>query len=282
MKRESWLVAVVCAFGALIGSLGGLELSTYWSPTLRWWCAAVGMLSGGIVAYVTIDFRQFCAGVADSWRATITWQPNRAYWRTYMACWVGMSAACATSILGLGVALVSVGFLDRTAGISMDGIVWGAFYGVFCFWPAASLTFGTWASFESLRRPAEMTDSEYEDRLRCAETMYWEMARDGNPVNVIYLGLKGLWWLVKLSPTIIGAISSFLDVAMMSASKFIAATFIRVHSSRRAICFVAAGLGALLGFGLGNFVAGTLIGAGLGFVLHELIAVRWLKLAVRR
>src|SRR3989344_5943974 len=81
---RGWLsIALACAFGALIGTLTALEISARFEYGSYLW--SIGALVGGIAAYVAIDFRHFCAGVAHSYRRTVAWRPYGLWWKAFAA-----------------------------------------------------------------------------------------------------------------------------------------------------------------------------------------------------
>src|SRR3989344_3996542 len=96
---RGWLsIALACAFGALIGTLTALEISARFEYGSYLW--SIGALVGGIAAYVAIDFRHFCAGVAHSYRRTVAWRPYGLWWKAFAAMSGGI-AVIYCSIVGL-------------------------------------------------------------------------------------------------------------------------------------------------------------------------------------
>jgi len=66
MNRESGKVFVACALGAFIGALAALELNSYF-----WW---LGLIVGGLVGYLTYEFKEVIEAVRQAWKAVVSWR----------------------------------------------------------------------------------------------------------------------------------------------------------------------------------------------------------------
>jgi hypothetical protein len=264
MQRQSWSIGLACAIGALMGSLFGIEASTYLASTLKWWCAGAGMLVGSLIAYVAIDFRQFCVGVGRSYRETLAWRPDplawkSAWWTTY-GFGTAMGTVCIYIVLAVAV-FHPTAWLDAllTFGAMWVGIGAGTY-----------LLLGLAGSFRS----DTLEDKEKQlvkDRTATRKVIYYM-----NPLSAMYWAV---WGLLQAASWIIFTAAPFIAV---EGSRFLKLTFVYVHSTRRTICFVDAGLGALIGFTYGSPIIGAIAGALLGVLNYELVSVRLLKLTVRR
>src|SRR5207248_955819 len=94
--------------------------------------------------------------------------------------------------------------------------------------------------------------------VQTKDPYYWkEKAKYTNPISlpftVIYFSLKGIWWLIKKVPA-----------AITLARRLTWTLFILVHSRRRTICFVDAGIGTLIGYFAGNALIGAVAGGFIG------------------
>lgn len=271
MKRESLSIAIACAVGALIGTLVGIEIAKYLAPALHWWCAAAGMFAGSIVAYVTIDFRQFCAGVNHAYHNTIAWRPYGLYWKTVGMAYASVISLCLTLAIGVIVTFVPFDLIEEKFKFSYLG-----------FFLAVVIACSTLLSFGATSCRRGTSDDSYEELLLRQHRIYYEMFQWINPIGVTYYALKGLWWMMRHLPWLIRQGVFGLWVAIVFLGYFISAAFVYVHSTRRTICFVDAGLGALIGFMCGSPIVGAISGAMLGVLNYELVSVRLLKLTVRR
>lgn len=279
MKRETWSVALACGLGALIGTFAALEIADRFQYGSYLWC--IGALFGGIVAYITVDFRHFCTGVAAAYRNTIAWRPNRLYWRAWFAMWLGTSMMVATVATVLNAILISVSFLDHSArSATIQFTLSWTYFSYAILWPSISLTLGLIISFTTVGRNHHIkTDEAYEVGLRRIRKEGYQAALYLNPVGIIFLTLYGIVWTITHSPQLIVKAATFVAPIALVLAGFVARVFVTVHSSRCTLCFVDATLGAAIGYTYGNVILGTVAGIIFGLINHELVAVRWLKLA---
>lgn len=267
MRNESWSIGFACALGAFIGgliaqSLGGQYL---WTG---------GAVIGGIVAYIAIDFKQFCAGAARAYRKTAAWQPDKLFWKAFGAEFVMASACCATL---LSIALSMVTFIEYGQGrLESEMLAISAY--MLIVWFVASLVATLLFASENLRRDSEVP-FVYENRLHDNIETNLTIARYCNPMSAFYWTCYFVVWLIRRSPAGISASAKFLG-------QFTYATFVYVHSARRTICFVDASIGTAIGFmcsdGLTGVLIGTVVGALLGVANYEIVSIRWLKLVPTR
>ncbi len=273
-NNDSFRIAGACAFGALIGSLVALEIAARFTYGSYLWI--IGALIGGCVAYITIDFRHFCAGVSHSFRRTIAWRPDGLYWRAVGSVLVA-SAAFAPTMVCSYIILVLLGRIMPELLHMIVFLVLGTIAFVnFCF-PVTLILFGI-GELWRLRNESVVPTS----RLNRIIESNRKMTCDFNPVSAAILAvrhiLRALHDCVVCVPAAVAATCSFVKKVGKAIATFIAAVFVYVHSTRRTICFVDATIGALIGYYFGSAIVGSVVGAILGVVNYEVVSVRWLRL----
>jgi len=69
-------IFISCALGAGIGTLVALELNHYF-----WW---LGLLAGGLVGYLSYEFKMIVSATRQSWHNVIAYKLDTAkiFWRT--------------------------------------------------------------------------------------------------------------------------------------------------------------------------------------------------------
>jgi hypothetical protein len=277
MRHETLSIIGACALGAFIGTLLSLDIATHFHYGKYLW--SIGALMGGIVAYVAVDFRHFCAGVAHSYRKTISWRPNGPYWRAWFAEWICMGSLVASMVMVFCMAIfVGEAFFDSVSiSENLNGTMRLAYAGYVYFCPGFSMTLGLLLTIPVGRSPNE-TEADYAENLRQNRNRDFKRAINVNPFGVIFWLLYGMVWVMVHSPQLIVKVAKFVISVSSVLAQFIAGVFVYVHSSRRTLCFVDATLGAAIGYTFGSAIIGTIAGVVLGVINYELVSVRWLRL----
>lgn len=269
---RSWLsIAFACAFGALIGTLTALEISARFESGSYLW--VIGALIGGIAAYVTIDFRHFCAGVVHSYHRTIAWRPDPLWWKALVAM-AGGIVTIYCSAVGVYGAVIAY-FSDAPMSVAI-GTLWAmlaaSVFGVGLSWLMTSVS--------SSSQVRNATDRE--QQLRNIVDIGWQFILNGNPIAAALAALRGLKWIAVRTPSAIArAVPATINgVRRMwhTVAQFVVGVFIYVHSQRRMICFVDATIGAAIGYSFGSAIIGAIAGAILGVINYEIVSVRLLRL----
>ena len=268
---RGWLsIALACFFGALIGTLTALEISTRFEYGSYLW--AIGAVVGGITAYVAIDFRHFCTGVVHSYRRTIAWRSDSHWWKT-LAMVSGGIAMMYSSIVGVGG--VAFAYFSVNPMSVLIGTLW--------YMLAASVTGAGLGWFMTGSDSSGAKDAaDREQRLRNLARMGWMMILHCNPIGATLAVIRGLKWVAVRTPSAIArAVPATINGARRITStlaQFVAGVFVYVHSQRRTICFVDATIGAAIGYAFGSAIIGATAGALLGVLNYEIVSVRLLRL----
>jgi hypothetical protein len=247
MNRGSWSVGFAAFVGCIVGGLIANELGGYLG--LGAWLLLPGALIGGTVGWCIVGFGKFVAGVGSAWDKTINWKADREYWKAFSAAWCFMN----TMLLSVFVYLFVPGgtVLAITAGEE------GATKALIL---VASLTAGTMQLVVILL--AAVAAERTPDREKRV-TGFWESVRRMNPIALPFTVFPKAVEVARATPA------------------FFREVYIEVHTERRRIVFGAILLGTLIGSFFGSTIIGALVGGVLGFVEHELVAVRWLKIKVK-
>lgn len=267
MKREWVSIGLACGVGALIGALTALELKGSVAPDAA---AMIGMIVGSLIGYITIDFQRFRAGVGHAYQETLAWRPDPLYWATWAYVTVSHLVMTATSLSYFVVAIVA-------CMITYDSVSAHNTWLLVSFMLVVGVPSFTAISMLMGIAIAGRPDSHF-TQLRTLvnqRAVCRKMVRQWNPIMapltlVINIYRAAAW------------LASGVTKLVPICAEFAWRSFIYVHSQRRTICFVDAGIGALVGFACGDALVGALVGALLGIINYEVVAVWWLKLPVRR
>ena len=272
MTRDWFSLALACALGAFIGTLTALEISVRFEYGSYLWI--IGALVGGVVAYVAVDFRHFCAGVVCSYYRTIAWHPDSRWWKTFAVLSGGIVMMY---LLTVGViSFLIICFLDKLASPIIPQLCGGVFGMVFAM--ESIVGFGTMLELMDVNE----TDRDRERKLCDIDKVGWVMIFYFSPIGVTLLVFRGLKWVVMRVPLAItcaiSAVISSIRYAWHMFAQFAVEVFVYVHSQRRVICFVDASIGAAIGYSFGSAIIGAIAGAFLGVLNYEIVSVRLLKI----
>lgn len=268
MHKQSFSIGFACALGAFVGALVAMEIAARFAYGGYLW--AFGALAGGIVAYVTVDFRELCTGTARAYSRTVAWRPNGLYWKALGMSLVGyMTLASTIAAVALAMAMV-VHPVPSKMLVVMVGVI-------------ASITATIMAILDCSARPTwPWPDNFTKERLlRSRRQGYWLLVH-ANPFSAgfyaVYFSMRGTLYLVRHIPAAWAWCVAAVPIAYATSRAFAIQAFIYVHTERRTICFVDATIGAAAGYHFGSALIGAAIGAILGVVNYELVAIKWLKL----
>ncbi len=295
ISKESRSIGLSCLLGAFVGTFAAMEIASRFEYGYYLW--GIGAVLGGIVAYIAIDFRYFCTGVARAKRKAAAefvvgyqtirdWRPNRYYWSDVwydtklfwrfafwhmLACW-----AVASLIAACGYLLTLTPF----GGIPNLG------YRVLILSPVV-------AALTTIMLPAflfcwEPENGRYYWRREKRQEKIETLKEFSLQVNAIYWGWVTLVGFAIVIRSILYAIPKIpgwwriahpvIWLGLKSTANFMGYAFAHVHSQRRTICFVDAALGSMIGYTFGSAILGAAAGALLGILNYEIVSLRVLKL----
>ena len=267
MESRTVRIAWACFLGAFIGATVALEVAKYF-----WW---VGLLTGGIVGYLTYDFKEAISAVPKAFKAATAWRLN------WIAIWKG---ACGTFWFLLGIISLMSSFctamvlivLIPTNAISVsisEGV--GALFLFFSVVGVVVITVVSWQLIYH-KRIAEVV-SDPVSRFR-------RMALMLNPLafafwwvpKAAFLAIRGILWLLW---TGIANIPKATVAILTFSWRFGRNLFILVHSDFRLLCAIDSMIGVVVGFFCGIPLLGGIAGALLGAVNYEIFSKWILRLA---
>jgi len=237
MNREGWKVFSASALGAGLGSLVALEVASW-----LWW---LGLVVGGLVGYLSYEFKAVLAAILKAYRAARGWRPNFYFWK------------CAVWWI-----LVAVSFFAWLVLTMLIDVARGISPGV-----GAVVALGVSGLFFGLAFPTiEAARSETTFAVAARRVTYWIF-----PPLVIFWHLpRGLWWIIRRIPR-----ASLVFVRFVP--RFAWQVFIRIHSEMRILCGTDAMLGAGVGYFAGSALLGALFGGLFGVVNYAFVTERWLR-----
>lgn len=302
-------MVIASALGAFVGALIALQVARIggYGKYLAW----IGALVGGFVAYCTVDPRHLAKGVMagavrtrDVALTMVRWRPHMLYWTTLSTYTLaGLSTASSVDLMCLGpVAIIGKIFDSAPKNYLVPPSGWFLMLG---FGVLAGTVFGmidlSKGSFNlSGNYPCGEEELAYNHFLKEKRARRFEELKYINPVFALYWAFRGIIWLIKKA---LGKAFCFLnwlvdkmldapDYAIYITRKlgtvalfvgiliavFCSSVFMFIHSERRTTCFVAAAIGATIGYFANNAIVGAVAGGLVGLVEYQLIAVKWLKI----
>lgn len=253
MKRETGKVFFASALGAGIGALVALEVVSW-----LWW---VGLLVGGLVGYLSYEFKAVLAALPKAWRAARGWQTPPHYWRNVGWVWLGITGA----ISGLAV-LVHILFWSQ--GIEAIADVSGTGIAILLLSAVAFVVVA----------PALLMGEEVPSPVVFGKTLlYWS-----SPLTLFFYHLpRGLWWIIRRTPKAVAVAAIAIGRGLVAFVRFLPQfgwqVFIRIHSEMRILCGTDAALGAAVGYFAGSALLGAVVGGLFGVVNYALVTERWLR-----
>ncbi len=266
-------IFLACAFGALIGGILAIQLAKFFWPL--WILSAV---SGGFVAYLSINLQEVIQACVFAWRKTVSWRPNKdKIGLVVLSFLAGISSAITVGLWFFSCVLLCV------VSSSLNTYEWVANSVILVILLIGSIIIGMlfafFSSFESI------------ETLRESRPKFQSVLKTCNPMNGFFLVLLKaailtikyspiiLWFVIKNIPKTIVAIGQSLVVGSVTIAKIARLVFITIHTELRLLCLCDAAFGAIVGFFTGNVLLGAIVGGLLGVLNFELISVRLLHLS---
>ncbi len=233
---------------ALGGGIGALVALQVWQPF--WW---VGMLVGGLLGYLSYDFKEVIRAIPTAWRMATEGGYFRDIARFVAKFFGSLIVGGANVVVPLLLALWGGFPLKTDLHLWAELWVWGG--------GLLLLVYAMWGRTSS--RPFSEDDFVLFIRRR-------------NPFMVYgYYLPKGLWWLARRTPRAV-------VLTAVTMARFVKYLFILIHSELRLLCAFDAALGAAIGYFLGSAAIGALAGGVIGVLNFELVSKRLLHLVPSR
>ncbi len=240
-------IAVACGLGGGIGALVALQMNP-----LFWW---VGLLVGGLVGYLSYEFKQVLQAVPVAWKATK--KEVMGYdWRLWSKVCLETFGLQSAFILPLIIFFWLLALLvNDPEGFLISIVTFTLLATTACCLVAALAV--------HIKKQGGSID-------------HAENLGKYNLLSVYFYHLPRFTWkyVIKKSPK---ALVALVRVAKMTAS-FVKHLFFLIHSQLRLLCAADSALGAGIGYFYGNAVVGALAGAVIGVLNFEVISKRLLKL----
>lgn len=255
MKKVNALkIFFSCALGAGIGAMVALELNQYF-----WW---IGILVGGLIGYLSYEFKAVIAAIGQTWRQLIAWRPDKELLKLRIRfCWW-------LSLAVIGMILIPVYLFCYSMIIlfpSEEVVEIGGFIST-CLIITAFFCF--------LLSIAALLDLYQKDMKKCIPFL-----RRANPIFVYFYWLpKGILWCLKKTPVVVPVIIRGIRKGFVIIGRFIKTVFILIHSEIRLLCGIDAAFGAGIGYFSGSVLIGMLIGGVVGVINYEVVSKRLLHL----
>ncbi len=257
MKREAGKVFFASALGAGIGALVALEVVAW-----LWW---VGLLVGGLVGYLSYEWRAVVTAIPKAYRDARGWQTPPHYWTNVI--WLYASTYSVFLWLVMVLVAVTVG-----NGANMGEI--SALYGCMLAVSSAPWLLVVMKLVAIGAKEDKATVREAQENRRLAYCAF--------PPLVIFWHLpRGLWWIIRRIPRAIAVAAIGIGRGTVVFVRFLPRfgwqVFIRIHSEMRILCGTDAALGAAVGYFAGSAIIGAAVGGLFGVVNYALVTERWLR-----
>lgn len=82
METKTTKIGLACMLGGFIGALVSLEIARTFAIGEYFWI--IGALIGGGISYLAYDLQEIKAGMSRAWQKTISWKPDKKWWKLYL------------------------------------------------------------------------------------------------------------------------------------------------------------------------------------------------------
>lgn len=256
--NKSLKIFIACFLGAGIGTLTALQLNGYF-----WW---VGLLVGGLIGYLSYEFKKVRRAIPKAWHAVKGWKPNKERWKVGWMMFWALVSFLSTILLAFSLLL----FID------METSVWTTFVAIFGFSFLVSLLM-------TIGIVSDMGVERFEKELGDAR----EMFKNFNPIKVYFYYVPkyivlGLFHFFKGTIYVLVRIPGFLWGIITTIALFIKTLFTMIHSEIRLLCGIDAAIGATIGYFAGSVIIGAVSGGLFGLLNYEILSKRILHLVPSR
>lgn len=259
MKREGWKVFSASALGAGLGAFVALEVVAW-----LWW---VGLIVGGLVGYLSYEFKAVLAALPKAYRAARGWQTPPLYWAN--VAWLYL--VLLSFVLWCVAFLAAIIVLGGTSGGHTHEV-----YGYSLLMIGVALIFFP-ATMAVVASEAGEGNAQRKDADRTRRIVYYILP----PLVVFWHLPRGLWWAIRRTPRAVAVVAVTIGRGLFAFIRFVPRfgwqVFIRVHSEMRILCGTDAALGAAVGYFAGSALIGAIVGGLFGVVNYAFVTERWLR-----
>ncbi len=258
MFCESKKVFCACAIGAGIGAFVALQLSVFFC-----W---VGFLLGGLIGYLSYEWKAVIQAIPRALRATINYRLPKEFWKIswgLLFCFFAVLVLVANMLSWLVVGAGSVKLYCVLFGPLGD--FWIAILSIATVLPFAIFGVGSLLiGLEDRLTVQKLTKWLY--RVSVPTVLFWHLPR----ITASYI-----WFGIRKSPKVL-LVSCLLPLFLIYlALVFLKNLLLLIHSQLRLLCGVDAMIGAMIGRFYGVGMEGVLLGmlAGGFFGLFNYVVV---------
>lgn len=251
-------ILLSCLIGSGIGTFIALSVNSWF-----WW---TGALAGGLIGYLSYDFKNVVKTIPRAWRATVNWKPNWQYWISVPLYFMLFNMLA----LNVWIILYALGgrimYPDRF---------------LYCV-----IVFEVIALCLSFFRLKLDVLEIYSNRDIAISIAFWSPL--GISVGILCgIGLGFLYVLTVIIERSLGGILK-IPAATVAVGRFFKKLFLLIHSEVRLLCAVDSMFGVIAGYLIShayslNLLAGVLVGmiagALLGLAQYRILSVWILQLA---
>lgn len=265
-------VFIACALGGGVGALIALQLTPFF-----WW---IGVLFGGLVGYLSYEFKTVMQAASIAWRMAGEGVPNLLRIVFSRRLLKGLIEVV-TILLNVFIVLLPLGIAAFIA-ISLSGadpmkvylpVILISLTPVFLVGMVGPIIF---ADIRASARTGKEHSLNLGDTIVTLDLLYF------NFILVPSSIAKAIWWLIRRTLPAIKLIVLALYWGVILLIKFVKYLFILIHSDLRLLCAMDAVIGAIIGFSASNALIGALAGGVIGVLNFELISKRLLHLVPSR
>lgn len=249
-------IFISCALGALIGTMVALRLNGFF-----WW---IGLLVGGLVGYLSYEFKEVIAAFHQAWQEATGWRLEKGWWEVLGLGVLTFLITAVTAVLFL----IPIYLWPETKGLASAAVVFSGVIGGLggLVLTSAGITF----LIIQLDTPEDKFNykRDVEDVKRVLKFL--------NPIALCFYLIPVLIpvRLFRLVKIIIPKIPNAVAVLLVFVKKF----FLLIHSDIRLLCGVDAAIGTAIGYYADNVIIGMLAGGVFGIVNYQIISIKILRL----
>jgi hypothetical protein len=257
------------ALGSLIGTIVSLEL-----PDLFW---ILGLAIGGLVGYLSYEFKTVLEAIPKAWKAVVGWRIDKTKAkRKFAYALLSVSLVFYMLLIYLG-----MGGFSGTGDFPFS-YRW-YIYLIF-------IAIGLITIFYFVCIPINEAHKNYPDDTFNEKIHYYKTGFILKFCNPIVAPFAGLIWFGKIiikhrakiynevKNIIVGILRFIFITFWVKTYQFFRFIFRYVHNDIRIICFVDAMIGTWIGYNFGSPIIGCFSGGILGVVNYYIVSIKIMKL----